>query len=239
MNIFYEAFRRERTTNIKVRELSKILLNGNLPEYLIHYQKAIDDYYNQNYQEALVNINKTIAISDIDDWRHFAFKANVLEDLGRYNEAIENYTKAIDYAGDDIRIYAQYHQVGFCYMSLNNHKKAIEFYTFAIELKKKHPNSPLNEDLEGMDMGVMLGVEFKRMYNNRGNSLKNIGRLQDAFEDCKKALEYDANYSNPYLLLSQIFSQAGQEDKALIFLKKSANLGNQNAQRMLRQLGYF
>ncbi|WP_111966940.1 tetratricopeptide repeat protein [Capnocytophaga canis] len=155
-----------------------------------------------------------------------------MEDLGRYNEAIENYTKAIDYASDDIRIYAQYHQIGFCYMSLNNHKKAIE-------LKKKHPNSPLNEDLEGMYMGVMLGVEFKRMYNNRGNSLKNIGRLQDAFEDCKKALEYDVNYSNPYLLLSQIFSQADQEDKALIFLKKSADLGNQNAQRMLRQLGYF
>ncbi|MDO4729552.1 MAG: tetratricopeptide repeat protein [Bacteroidota bacterium] len=238
MNTFYKAFGRERTSDIR-KLPPHILLTRELPEFTILYHLATTSYNNQDYQGALAYIDRTIEKSDIDDWKHFAFKANVLEDLGRYKEAIENYTTAIDYAGNDIRVYAQYHQIGFCYMSLNNHQKAVEFYTFAIELKKKHPNSSFDEDLEGMDMGVMLGVEFKRMYNNRGNSLKNIGKLQDAFEDCKKALEYDVNYSNPYLLLSQIFSQVGQEDKALTFLKKSANLGNQNAQQMLRQLGYF
>lgn len=236
MNIFTKAFGRNRTAFLRKRENLNF---GALPEYVIYYKQAIDDYNQQNLNSALLNINRTIEKSDIDDWKHFAFKANVLEDLGNYAEAIKNYEKAIDFAGDDIRIYAQYHQLGFCYLNLGNDQKALEFYTYAIELKKQHPNTSFNEDLEGMDMGVLLGIEFKRMYNNRANALKNLNRLQEALEDCKKALEYDPNYSNPYSMLSQIFSKAGQETKAVKFLRIAAHLGNQYAINTLKKLGYL
>jgi tetratricopeptide repeat protein, tpr, putative (fragment) len=236
MNIFTKAFGRNRTAFLRKRENLNF---GALPEYGIYYKQAIDDYNQQNLNSALLNINRTIENSDIDDWKHFAFKANVLEDLGNYAEAIKNYEKAIDFAGDDIHIYAQYHQLGFCYLNLGNDQKALEFYTYAIELKKQHPNTSFNEDLEGMDMGVLLGIEFKRMYNNRANALKNLNKLQEAIEDCKKALEYDLSYSNPYSMLSQIFSKAGQETKAVKFLKIAARLGNQYAVNTLKKLGYL
>lgn len=239
--IFEKAFNRSRNSDYKRggRKISALgkLFGGGIPKYVVYYSKAQESYGAAQYQNSLDLINKTIELSDIDDWKQYAFKANVLEDLQKYQEAIENYEIAIDINLDDINIYALYHQIGFCYLSLGNNEKASEFYGFAIDLKAEHPNSEYNPDQEGMDLGVMLGVPFKRMYNNRANALKNLGELNEAIEDCEKSLSYDKNYSNPYLMLSQIYSKAGQEDKAIEFLKTSAQLGNNSAISTLRQIG--
>jgi tetratricopeptide (TPR) repeat protein len=192
---------------------------------------------NGNNQDALASINIVIKKSDINDWQHYAFRGNVYEDLREYKQAITDYEQAIKFNANEIQVYALYHQIGFCYLSLGNNQKAFEFYTQAIDLKKQHPNSLQNKDLEGMDGGVMLGLSFKKMYNNRANALKNLGKLNEAVEDCKKSLSFDKNYSNPYLMLSQIYSKAGQEQEATKYLQISAQLGNQSAISILRQLG--
>lgn len=239
MNIFSKAFGRERTANIRKKEIKELFTERTTPEYLKYNQLAVNAYNSQNCNEALFYINKAIEVRDRDVWVLFAFKANVLEDLGKYQEAIKEYERAIDYAEDDIIVYAQYHQIGFCYTSLGNYQKAVQFFTYALELKKQHPNNSFNIDIEGFKDGVMYGVEFKRIYNNRGNALKNLDRLQEALEDCQQAISYDPNYSNPFLLLAQILSKAGQESRALEYLKYAASLGNQNAQRDLIRLGYL
>ena len=94
------------------------------------------------------------------------------------------------------------------------------------------------EDIEGIDNGVLLGKKFEQMYVNRGNSLKNIGKLEDARQDCISAIECNRHYSNPYLLLSQIFDLAGQKDKSMEILKHASNMGNQNAIRIYRNGGF-
>ena len=114
MNVFIKAFGRQKTTSLRKREGFGL---KTIPEYLSYYNQAINDYNSQNLKGALVNINKTIEKSDIDE-------------------------------------------------------------------------------------------------------------------------EYDPN-SNPYSMLAQIFSQAGQEDEAIHFLKIAAQLGNQYAQSILVKLGYF
>ena len=127
MDIFDKAFGRERTPNIRERTLVNVFKNGGFPEYIIYYQEAINDYNSQNYHGALIKIDEAIEKSDIDDWEHFAFKANVLEYFEQYDQAIDNYIKAIDFARDDIRVYALYHQIGFCNLKLGNNNKAIKF----------------------------------------------------------------------------------------------------------------
>lgn len=235
-SIFENAFGRPKKPNEKKRTFSN-LEKGLSTGYILFFQQATNEYLSGNYNTSLQLINKTIQLSDINDWKHYAFKANVLEDLQKYDDAISNYEQAIEFSENDINVYALYHQIGFCYLSIGNNKKAAEFYTYSLELKKQHPNNQFNEDLEGMDGGVLLGVPFKRIYNNRGNALKNLNKLNEAIEDCKKALSYDKQYSNTYLLLSQIYSLAGQENKAIEMLRQSAILGNQNAIRMLQQMG--
>ncbi len=237
MEVFEKAFNRIRQRNSKRRTFAN-LFGGLKTGYLIPYEKAIKDYQSKNLESALQNINVVIGKSDINDWKHYAFRANIFEDLGKYSDAIADYEKAIEFAENDIYVYGLYHQIGFCYLNIGNNLKAVEFYSYAIYLKKEHPNLEHNTDQEGMDMGVLLGVPFKRLYNNRANAYLNIGKLNEAIDDCNKSLEHDINYSNPYLLLSQIFSKAGQESKAIDFLKKSAQLGNKNAILTLRQIGH-
>lgn len=236
METFEKAFKRPRTENTKKRTFLN-MFTGLSSNYLTYYQSAINAYNNQNLPSALDSINKTIEKSDIKDWKHFAFRANVLEDLRKFNEAISNYEKAIELSGNDISVYALYHQIAYCYLNISNNQKAVEFYNYAIDLKTNHPNNQSNEDIEGMDMGVLLGVPFKRMYSNRANALLNLGQLNESLEDCKKSISYDKNYSNPYFVLSTIYSKAGHEDKAIEYLKISAQLGNRNAQATLREIG--
>ena len=236
MNAFLKAFGRERKPNTKKRNFTDLFKSKNF-DYVAYFQNATAQYLNGNNQGALASINTTIEKSDINDWQHFAFRANVYEDLQNYRQAIKDYEQGIEFNADDIQVYALYHQIGFCYLSLGDNLKASEFYTYAIDLKKLHPNSTYNEDLEGMDGGIMRGLPFKRMYNNRANAFKNQNKLNEAVEDCKQSLTFDQNYSNPYLLLSQIYSSAGQEQEAIKYLKISAQLGNQNAISMICRLG--
>jgi tetratricopeptide (TPR) repeat protein len=239
--IFEKVFKRNRTTNHKPtgRKLSMLskLFGGGSRDFLTNYRNAQSNYNSGNYKKALNQINKTIELSDINDWKQYAFKANVLEDLQDFEKAIEYYEKAININLNDDNVYALYHQIGYCYLNQKNDKKASEFYSYAIDLKGKHTNTEMNPDQEGMDLGVMLGVPFKRMYNNRANAYKNLGQLDVAIEDCNKSLNYDKNYSNPYFMLSQIYSEAGQEEKAIEYLKVSAQLGNNSAMSTLKQIG--
>lgn len=234
METFEKAFKRTRTMNTKKRTFLNLFGGSN---YLSFYNSAINAYKNQNLPSALENINKTIEKSDINDWKHFAFRANVYEDLRKFTDAISNYEKAIELSGNDINVYALYHQIAYCNLNIGNNQKAVEFYNYAIDLKNNHPNNQSNTDTEGMDMGVLLGIPFKRMYSNRANALLNLGQMNESLEDCKKSISYDKNYSNPYFILSTIYSKAGQEDKAIEFLKVSAQLGNRNAQATLREIG--
>ena len=241
METFEKAFQRLRNPNYKRggRDFSKFgkILKEPVLEYLPYYSSAIEHYQSGQLQNALQLIDKTIELSDIQDWKQYAFKANVLEDLKKFKEAIENYETAIDMEEDDVRVYALYHQIGFCYFNTANNNKAAEFYSYAIDLKKQHPNTQYNPDEEGMDMGVWLGLPFKRMYNNRALAYLNIERLEDSLQDCLSAINYDKNYSNPYLVMAAISNKEGREQQAIEILQFAAKLGNQNAIITLQKLG--
>lgn len=235
MSLFKKLFGfvQKKNTNTRTFEnMDRGLKTG----YLEDYQIAEIAYLVGDLSKAFDYINSTIQKSDISDWKHYAFRANVLEDQQKFAEAITDYNKAIELSNSELTVYQLYHQIGICYLNLGNNKKAEEFYTTAIEIKKKHPNSEFNPDLEGMMGGVLMGLPFERLYNNRGNARKNLGKLQEGFEDCKKALEYKPNYSNSYLLAGQIQHLAGNPGEAVKLLNEAIKLGNPNAQRVLNTL---
>lgn len=235
MSIFKKLFGFEKKENNNTRTFGNYE-RGLKTGYLEDYQTAENAYLSGNLENALNYVNSTIQKSDISDWKHYAFRANVYEDQQKYAEAISDYNKAIELANSELSVYQLYHQIGYCYLTLGNNKKAEEFYTAAIDIKKRHPNSEYNPDMEGMMGGVMMGLPFERLYNNRGNARKNLGKLQEGFEDCKKALEYKPNYSNSYLLAGQIQQAAGNIDEALKLVNQAIQLGNPNAKRVYDQI---
>jgi len=184
-----------------------------------------------------INSSSSNYIQNKDFWKMYAFKAFILESTQNYKNAIDYYELAIETAFDDVKVYALYHQIGWCYLNLKDDDNAVKFYTHSIELKKIYSNK-YKEDLEGIDNGVLLGKNFEQMYVNRGNSLKNINRLEEARQDCISAIECNQQYSNPYLLLSQILDLAGQKEKSMELLKHASDMGNQNATRIYRNGGF-
>jgi len=236
MEIFEKAFGHKKNENVKKRTFANIFKGINTG-YIAYYQIATDKYLEGDLHNALSNINKVITKSDINDWRHFAFRANIYEDLKEFQQSISDYRQSIAYASDDIEVYALYHQIGYCYLNLNNNQKALEFYTYAIDLKQQHPNSSICPDKEGLNGGIILGIPFKRMYNNRGNAYLNLNLLDRAISDCETAINLDKNYSNAYLLAAQIYVKKGHQEQALSFMMISANLGNRTAISLLQRLG--
>ena len=235
METFEKAFGRKRISADKQKTFADIsgILNSASFDY---FQMATKDYLNGNLHNALSNINKSIDNSEICNWEKCAFRANIYEDLKDFRKAILNYEQAIEYAFDDVLVYALYHQIGYCYVMLNDNPKALEFYTYAIDLKKQHPNTEICPDQEGLNGGVLLGVPLKKMYNNRGNANLNLGRLYETGIDCKAAIDCDKDYSNPYLLMAQVFSKEGKEAEAMNCLEAAASLGNKTAISMLQRL---
>ncbi len=236
MNVFKKMFQKQKKDNIRKRDLSNIS-RGIDCGYLTYYINAINDYNNHVLPSALSNIKKAIELCDIDDWKIFAFMGNTLKDLNNYIEAIDAYKKAIGISETDYTIYALYHEIGYCYLMLKENNKAEIMFDAAINIKSNHPDPLEDHSSEGMDMGVYLGLPFKRMYINRANAFFNQNKLIESYNDCIKSIEYDPKYSNAYLLLSQILSKLGKESEAVNYLRTAANLGNSNAISLMRELG--
>lgn len=239
MEVFSKAFNRPKDRLSKTKKsIFNSLFFGEkkLKDNEQLFQLAKISYMRNYVSNALETINLCLESGNSEKWEYFAFKANCYEDLSEYKKAIENYEIAIELSENDEDVYALYHQIGFCFLNLKNDNKAKEFYTFALQLKT-NLQSKNKEDLEGLDGGVLLGVSLQRIYNNRGNARKNLGELNDAIIDCEKAISIDKNYSNPYLLLSQIYDLKGYQEKSLEFLKASARLGNNSAKNKLDEIG--
>ena len=239
MEVFSKAFNRPKDRLLKTKKsIFNSLFFGEkkLKDNEQLFQLATTSYLHNDVKNALKTINSCLESRNSEKWDYFAFRANCYEDLQEYKKAIENYEIAIELSENDEDVYALYHQIGFCYLNLKNDSKAKEFYTYALQLKTNLQNNN-KEDLEGLDGGVLLGVTFQRIYNNRGNAKKNLGELNEAIEDCEKSISIDRNYSNPYLLLSQIYDLKGMKEKSLEFLKVSARLGNNYAKKKLDEIG--
>lgn len=233
---FQNAFGRNRKKGWKTRSLQNFP-SDIASSYLIPYQKAIILSDNKKYSDALSNIDMALNQCDIDDWRMLALKANTLKELGRFDDAIKHYEEAIDISSDDFISYALYHEIGYCHLMKGDNDRAATMFTHAINIKTNHPNKAYDNENEGINNGIYVGLPFKRMYINRANAYFNQNELNKSFEDCKTALSYDKKYSNPYLLISQIFSKTGNEQKAIEALVIAANLGNQNAIEIAKQFG--
>lgn len=225
MNYFKKIFGLNKNENY----VTEVSVKEN-DDVLQKFKEANQLYTAGFYEPSLKLIEEVIIASRVNNWKYLAFKANVQEDLKKYHDAIATYSKAIEWSNDEVVVYALFHQIGFCYLTLGNNTKAEEFYTFAIDLKTKLVQRGAT-DIEGMDAGVMLGVPFKRMYNNRGNARKNLNKLEQAWEDSQSALRIDPYYANPYLLAGQIKQLQGDIDQALSLLEQSIKLGNKSAEK--------
>jgi tetratricopeptide (TPR) repeat protein len=120
---------------------------------------------------------------------NFFISGNAFYDQGKYQEAIEDFNKALEL---DPKFAKAYNNRGNAFHVQGKYQEAIEDYNKALELDTK----------------------FAKAYYNRGAAFYDQGKYQEAIEDCNKALELDtknaATYNNLKILLSNSVFQGNR-----------------------------
>jgi len=127
---------------------------------------------------------------------------------GHYEEAIQDYTKAIRYAPRDPVPYASR---GYVYQKMGKHDEAIADYTKAIEL-----------DPTDGELYLIRGVAY---------SLK--GLQDEAIRDYSKAIAIDPGNGDAYFNRAQAYEAKNMNDEALEDYKTAARLKHPRAQGVL------
>ncbi len=118
-----------------------------------------------------------------------------LSDLGKYEEAIESYKKAIAIDSDDGYFY---NGTGDALFQLGKYEEAIESYKKAITINEKYSFSEYKEAMLAYKSKGIIPADFKLInkiqnpYAGLGLSMHRLGKYKEAIKAYDKVLEIDS-----------------------------------------------
>jgi tetratricopeptide (TPR) repeat protein len=131
-------------------------------------------------------------------WQAWRGRAHCYLILGRYSDAVDDYTQAIKLSSDPY----SYEGRGDAYMLQGQYDLAISDYDQAITLKP----------------------DYAAAYQVRGFGYMLTGNLQRAIDDCGKALEIDPKRAEAYLSCAETYLTKGDYEAAVQHFDKAINL---------------
>ena len=135
-----------------------------------------------------------------DEFAGYAVSGDANYSLGRYEEAITDYDKAISLKPDDA---AAYGNRGFAKDELGRYEEAITDYDKAISLKSDDATAYYNrgsakselgrheEAITDYDKAISLKSDYATAYNNRGSTKLKLGHYEEAITDYDRAIELE------------------------------------------------
>lgn len=168
------------------------------------YAKISNAYFHLgNYNNALKNINEAIDL-DKEYAPYFMTKANILNEMGRSKEAIQEVDKFIETYPE---YFWGYYRRGWFKEEIKDYDGAIDDYTIAITLEP--------------------GYEYS--YSTRGKLYLELGEKELSEKDFKKCIELDNEPGDNSCAMYAYF-YLGQKDKAKEFMAKvMANSGKDSS----------
>lgn len=151
-------------------------------------------------------------------------KGRIYRRKGEYEEAIKEYTKAIELKPDYVEAYFG---LGCAYDDMEEYEKAIEKYTKAIELKPYDEIAFYNRGCAYADMGeyekaikdytrtIELRPDYESAFVNRGCVYADMGEYEKAIEDYTRAIELRSDDEEAYNNRADAYYQMKEYKKAL------------------------
>jgi Flp pilus assembly protein TadD len=165
--------------------------------------------------EATIHFQNAVRINPRDAISHMNLGAD-LHEHGRLEEAIEQYTEALQYTGDRHIITKAYIDLGAAYQQLHDFDKAGQFYRMALALEPRNRALFVNMGKLGMDKRI---VELRNLadakptaqgYLTLGQLQQAAGYLTEAQDSYQRALKMDPKLGDARDALASIMSQAGR-----------------------------
>lgn len=185
--------------------LALLLLVGCGPGWADCYSEGEQAYGRNRIDEAIYHFTDCINDIFLAEKRRaqaFRYRGQMYEKKKRYDQAIQDYTKALKLNPRDIWCY---NRRGVVYKKKGQYNRAVEDYTRAIKLDS---NSAV-------------------LYNNRGNAYKKMGHYSRAIRDYSRAIKLDPNdaafYNNFSWLLASCTDSAYRNGRLAVDLGVKAN----------------
>jgi tetratricopeptide (TPR) repeat protein len=162
--------------------------------------------------------------------REWSNKGISLDSLGRYEEAIQCYDKAIEldprWAGAWIGKANSLNNLGRYEEAIHWCDKAIEVeprYTFAWNNKGNALNSlgRYEEAIQCYDKAIELDPQLAMAWNNKGSSLDSLGRHGEAIRCYEKALEFDPRNAAAWTNKGDSLQSLGRYEEAILCCDKA------------------
>jgi tetratricopeptide (TPR) repeat protein len=165
-------------------------------------------------------------------------RQQVYYDKRNYDQAIEDYSKAIELNPQ----YADaYSNRGNAYYDKRNYDQAIEDYSKAIELNPQYAIAYYNrgnayynkrnydQAIEDYSKAIELNPQYADAYSNRGNAYYDKRNYDQAIEDYSKAIELNPQYAIAYYNRGLAYYNKRNYDQAIEDYSKAIELNPQYA----------
>jgi tetratricopeptide (TPR) repeat protein/S1-C subfamily serine protease len=199
----------------------------------------------RKYDEALLAIKKAIEVAGGCNIRTaedaggcvtlYLEQGHVLNEIKRYQEAIDSYSRAIALNSD---FAAAYNNRGNTYDALKQYDKALTDYNKAIALNSDDTMAYYNRGvtysalkqydkaLADYNKAIALNPDFAMAYPNRGVTYSALKQYDKALTDFNKAITLNPDYARAYSNRGATYSALKQYDKALTDYNKAIALNS-------------
>jgi tetratricopeptide (TPR) repeat protein len=172
--------------------------------YKVYYKRGVAYYYNEQDANAVLDYNKAISLGANSPDIYF-MRAKSEAFLGNNNAALSDYARVIELDSNYVEAYVQR---AYVFLTLKQMMPAFVFFTKAIN---KNPNQPAD------------------VYFARGYTYQETGAFQQALGDYAKAIELDAEFSEPYLNSGNCHYALKDYNKALEYYSLAEKLNPANS----------
>ncbi|MEG3929324.1 tetratricopeptide repeat protein [Microcoleus sp. D3_18a_C4] len=176
----------------------------------------------KDHVSALNLANKLVGIrGKAGDWLE---KARCLQNLERYDEALESFDRAIELDPNDLSALVLR---GNLLYNLKRYDDALASFDRALELEANYQSiwalrsyvldnlQRYDEALASFERAIEQGANYEEMWLIRGNVLNNLKRYDEALESFDRVIELDANYKLAWRIRSNVLNNLKRYDEAL------------------------
>ncbi len=167
-----------------------------------------DEFYIKKFDISHREIEQGIHLKNMDYdevLSHFYTIRGIAKDrLGRLEEAIKNYDRAIEL---DSNVAQVYYNRGNAKRKLGRYEEAIKDY----------------------DKAIALNPNFAKAYSNRGTLKLKLGRHEEAIKNYDRAIELDSNVAQVYYNRGTLKLKLGRHEEAIKDFDKAIELDPKNA----------
>ncbi|MCK4297406.1 MAG: tetratricopeptide repeat protein, partial [Candidatus Marinimicrobia bacterium] len=158
---------------------------------------------------------------------------NILKDLGKYTEALSNYSRAIRLRPNFPEVY---YNLGIVLINIRKFREAEHSFELAIKMNPDfaeayyylgitQKSQEKNEDaIKNFSHAIQLNPEFIETYNELGLALSRLGELEQSEKVFRKILRLNPNYAIAYNNLANLLQKQGRFSEALSYSNRALDL---------------